>query len=321
MDFATLPPELNSGMMYSGPGAGSMMRAAMAWVMLAARLSAAATYYRAVTAKLTAGRRCQAAAELTEAAAPYLDWLDAVAGESAVAATQLMAAVGAHQSAFTAMVPPSAIADNRTQRMSLVLTNCLGQNSPAIANADSEYDAMWARNVEAMYAYADAAAGAVAVTPFTSPPGSPDVTARNWALQSAPDVISAGRHVMSAIPGALMQLSASPLTTFEASISAVTTSLSKLNSLTAPSDFSIGHLNSMNKTAALQSLFPKPVAVNGVDAGAGRAAAVGVLSVPRTWMAAAPAVQRMRGDRVGEPIRLVAVNQPAGPHAASEHSG
>ncbi len=126
---------------------------------------------------------------------------------------------------------------------------------------------------------------------------------------------------MSVIPEALRRLSSSPLTTLEASLSSVTPSLSKLNSVTAPSDFAIGHLNSMNKTAALQSLFVKPAATNGVNAGLGRGTPVGGMSVPPTWAAAAPAVERLHWDRAGEPIHLVTVSEPPGSHAADKYGG
>ncbi|OMC33235.1 hypothetical protein A5739_07655 [Mycobacterium colombiense] len=308
MNFAALPPEISSGLMYSGPGAGSMMRAAAAWEALAVRLFSAAADYRAVTARLADSD----GAALSRAAARYVDWLDAVAARSEHAATQLTAAAGAHQSAFTATAPPSEVAGNRTQRMSLVSTNCLGQRSAAIADVDADYDAMWARNADAMHAYAEAAAGAVTMAPFPAPPGKPAVTKRNWALQSAPDVISAGHELMSVIPDTLKRLSSSPLSTLEASLAAVTPSLSKLNSVTAPSDFAIGHLNSMNKTAALRSLLPKPAVPNGVNAGLGRGMPVGVLSVPRAWAAAAPMTERLREDRVGEPIHLVAISEHPG---------
>ncbi|MEB4208702.1 PPE family protein [Mycobacterium sp. 94-17] len=317
MDFATLPPEANSALMYSGPGAGSMMRAAAAWETLAARLATAAAEYRAVSPQLAA---CPKGRALVEAATRHVDWLDAVAARSGQAATQLAAAAGAHQSAFAATVPPQAIAGNRTRRLSLVSANCLGQHSAAIANADNEYEAMWAQNADAMHAYAQSAAAAVTLSVFPAPPGDPVVTTRNWALQSAPDVISAGGDVMSVIPDALRQLSSSPLTTFEAELGAVTPSLSKLNSVTAPRDFAIGHLNSMNKTAALRSLFPKPAA-GGVRADLRCASPVGVLSAPRTWAAAARIMERSRADRFGEPIRLVAVSEPAASHPANKYGG
>ncbi|MEE3750272.1 PPE family protein [Mycobacterium intracellulare] len=296
MDFATLPPEINSGLMYSGPGAGSMVAAAAAWDKLAAWLCTAAADYRAVTAKLAAQWEGTPSA-LRDAAALYTDWLDANAARSQEAAVQLGAAAGAHEAAFAATVPPPAIAGNRTRRTALVSANCLGQHSAAIADVDTEYDAMWARNAGAMYAYACAAANAVTMTPFAPPPADAGAPADTWPLKAAPEVVSAARQVMSAIPGALKHLSSATQTTFEASLASVTPSLSKLNSLTAPSDFAIGHLNSMNKAAALRTLFPKPAAANGVSARLGRGISLGALSVPRTWATAAPDAQALRGDR------------------------
>ncbi|WP_142308842.1 PPE domain-containing protein, partial [Mycobacterium interjectum] len=82
MDFATLAPEINSGLMYYGPGAGPLIQAAMAWDRLAVRLSTAAADYRSVTAQLVAGRGM----------APYLGWLDTVAAQAHQAAIQLAAA-------------------------------------------------------------------------------------------------------------------------------------------------------------------------------------------------------------------------------------
>lgn len=316
MDFATLPPEINSGLMYSGPGAGSMVAAAAAWDKLAAWLCTAAADYRAVTAKLSAQWEGPAPSALCEAAARYVDWLDANAARSQHAAVQLSAAAGAHEAAFAATVPPPAIAGNRTRRMSLVSANWLGQHGATIAGVDAEYDAMWAQNAAAMYAYADAAAGAVTMTPFTPAPANAGAQVDTWPPRAAHEVIATARHVMSAIPGAVKHLSSASQTTFEASLSSVTPSLSKLNSLTAPSDFAIGHLNSMNKAAALRTLFPRPAAVDGVSARLRRGASLGVLSVPRTWTAAAAGAQALGGG--GRWANAPAWSRPVSPAVRAE---
>ena len=38
LDFGALPPEVNSGLMYTGPGSGPMLTASMAWDDLADNL-------------------------------------------------------------------------------------------------------------------------------------------------------------------------------------------------------------------------------------------------------------------------------------------
>ena len=56
LDFAVLPPEINSARMYSGPGSGPMLAAAAAWNTMAAEMrSAAADYDSVVTARISAG--------------------------------------------------------------------------------------------------------------------------------------------------------------------------------------------------------------------------------------------------------------------------
>ena len=54
-DFAGRPPEVNSALMYSGPGAAPMMAAAAGWNNLAAELSTAAASYESVISELAGG--------------------------------------------------------------------------------------------------------------------------------------------------------------------------------------------------------------------------------------------------------------------------
>jgi PPE-repeat protein len=52
-DLGVLPPEINSALMFSGPGSSPLLSAAAAWNGLAADLQAAASSFGAVTASLS----------------------------------------------------------------------------------------------------------------------------------------------------------------------------------------------------------------------------------------------------------------------------
>ncbi|MBO0865362.1 MAG: PPE family protein, partial [Mycobacterium sp.] len=159
MDFGALPPEINSGRMYAGPGAGSMLAAAAAWDGLAADLQSAATSYQSVISGLTGGPWVgPASASMAAAAAPYVTWMNATATQAEQAANQARAAVSAYEAAFLMTVPPPVIAANRAQLAALVATNFLGQNTPAIMATEAHYLEMWAQDAAAMYGYAGSSA-------------------------------------------------------------------------------------------------------------------------------------------------------------------
>jgi PPE-repeat protein len=265
---------------------------------------------------------------MTHAATLYIDWLNAAAAQAEHAATQAAAAVSAHEAALAAVVPPPVIDANRALRRSLATTNCLGQASPAIADTEADYEQMWAQDADAMYAYAGASAAASTMKPFSSPPTTAGPTRQRaavaqasgtWAVTSAPETVSAGRQLLSTIPEALAALSSSPLTTFDASMSSVSSSLSKLSSLSAPLDVAINRLNSLNKAAALRTLLPQPHGTAGaaLTAGFGRGTSIGTLSVPRGWVtetAMIPATAGQQGGWVCELARLLeATEQPMWP--------
>ncbi|EID16323.1 PPE family protein [Mycobacterium xenopi RIVM700367] len=70
MDFGALPPEINSGRMYAGPGSGPMLAAAAAWDGLATALHTTAASYQAVVSELTtASWRGPASVSMAAAAA------------------------------------------------------------------------------------------------------------------------------------------------------------------------------------------------------------------------------------------------------------
>ncbi|OBA60185.1 hypothetical protein A5647_14525 [Mycobacterium sp. 1100029.7] len=281
--------------MYSGPGPQSLLTAAAAWDELAARLHDAATQSNSVTS--TPADEWQA----------YVCWLNDVAAKAAQAAAQAKSAASAYELALAATVPPAAVEANRMLRGWLAESNCLGQSSPAIAQAESDYDQMWAQDVDTMYTYAAVCADAVAVTPFSSPPACNvgQDTPGSWMLETAPDVITAAAQVLSAISRALDALSGSAPAAFDTFLLPVTAPLSKLGSLCGHSDVAINHLSTVNKRAALHSaaaiLARLPERSRSAASGLRRAATVGALSVPQSWLAATP-------KTIAEPPRPPRVN-------------
>jgi PPE-repeat protein len=171
LDFGLLPPEINSGRMYSGPGPGPLLAAAEAWDGLATELGVASTGYGSTITELTGNPWIgPSSAAMTAAAMPYVDWLSTTATQAEETANQARAAVAAYEAAFAMTVPPPVIEANRALLMALIATNFFGQNTPAIAATELLYAEMWAQDAAAMYGYFAASAAATQVTPFATPP-------------------------------------------------------------------------------------------------------------------------------------------------------
>jgi PPE-repeat protein len=171
MIYAALPPEINSGRMYAGPGSGSMRAAAAAWDGLASELQSTVSSYSSVIDTLASGPWVgPSSAGMVAAVTPYLTWMQGTAAQASEAATQATAAATAYEAAFAAHVPPTEIAANRSQLASLVATNVFGQNTAAIAATEIQYAEMWAQDAVAMDGYAASSAAASKVTSFTAAP-------------------------------------------------------------------------------------------------------------------------------------------------------
>lgn len=183
MDFAMLPPEVNSTRMYSGPGAGSLWAAA-AWDQVSAELQSAAETYRSVIASLTGWQWLgPSSVRMGAAVTPYVEWLTTTAAQARQTATQITAAATGFEQAFAMTVPPPAIMANRAQVLSLIATNFFGQNTAAIAALETQYAEMWEQDATAMYDYAATSAAARTLTPFTSP--QQDTNSAGLPAQSA----------------------------------------------------------------------------------------------------------------------------------------
>ncbi|MGA7053401.1 MAG: PPE family protein, partial [Mycobacterium sp.] len=171
MDFGALPPEINSARMYSGPGSGPLTAAATAWDELATELDSTAAAYYSVISELTSEEWLgPSSASMAAAAAPYAAWMSTTAAAAEQAAAQAKAAASAYEAAFAMTVHPAVVAANRSQTMMLIVTNILGQNTPAIAASEAQYAEMWAQDSAAMQGYASLSATVSNLRSFTSPP-------------------------------------------------------------------------------------------------------------------------------------------------------
>ena len=185
MDFAALPPEINSGRMYAGAGPGPLLAAAAAWDDLASELGSNASSYQSVISGLGSSWQGPSSTSMAAAAAPYVSWMTATAAQAEETANQARAAVASYEAAFAATVPPPVIVANRTLLMTLIATNILGQNTPAIAATEAHYMEMWAQDATAMYGYAGSSASATQLTPFTEPPQTTNAAAEPMQAAAA----------------------------------------------------------------------------------------------------------------------------------------
>ncbi|WP_205878497.1 PPE family protein, SVP subgroup [Mycobacterium camsae] len=348
MDFALLPPEINSTLMYAGPGSGSMVAAAVAWDDLSAELYSTASAYQSVITALTAGPWIgPAAAAMAAAASPYIAWLRVTALQAEHTADQAKAAAVAYETAFAETVPPPVVLANRSLLMTLIATNFFGQNTPLIALTETEYADMWAQDTAAMQSYAASSAAATTLTPFAGPSATTDsggLSAQAAAVSQAAG--TAAGEVQSAVSSAQQALAAVPDALAGLATPAPAAAISPFDIVTLL-DFGAGLVSGSIDGVLATSALPYDVAgyhvgihtddiisgwagVQGwpgtaaapptdfpvitnlgspVSAGLGEAGSVGGLSVPPGWTTAAPG------------FRLAALTSPAaGASAAAEAS-
>ncbi|SPM33827.1 hypothetical protein MRAB57_1631 [Mycobacterium rhizamassiliense] len=316
MDFAILPPEINSARMYAGAGSGPLLAAASAWEALAAELHSTASAYQSAISGLTAGPWLgPASMMMAAAAAPYVTWMQTTAAQADQTARQAVAAAAAYEAAFAATVPPPVVAANRSLLAALVASNFFGQNTSAIAATETQYSEMWAQDTGAMQTYSGASASATRLQRFNSPESSTDSgggTEQSAAVSRA-SATPAG-NVQNSLASFAPAAAADPLSPLDeldatadvlgifvdppASIAGLA-----VDSTALPYDVA-GALTGFHTDdivsgwAGIQSWpgfapapptsFPVITNTSAVSANLADATSVGRLSVPATWAAAAP---------------------------------
>lgn len=280
MDFGALPPEINSARMYGGPGSGPLLAAATAWDLLARELNSTAACYRAVVAGLAVDSwRGPSSAMMAGAAGRYVAWLHATAGQAEQTAVQVRTAAAAYQAAWAATVAPPLIAANRLRLMALIASNFFGQNSPAIAATEADYERMWAQDAVAMHSYAASASSAATLTPFSAPPS---VTAPAAAAPTQPAALD---------PSTLLSIALDVPSLTSAAASTTSSTFSGVAIQTTNHALAVNAMRDEIQgigpfiAGAPRALVSIPVAPPAVSAVTGRASLVGALSVPQGWAA------------------------------------
>jgi PPE-repeat protein len=325
LDFAWLPPEINSARIFAGAGSGPLHVAATAWDGLAQDLSASAASFDSVIVGLTSGPWAgPASASMAAAATPYVGWLTAAAGQAAAAAAQARAAAAAFEAALSATVHPAAVTGNRMTLSTLVATNFFGMNAPAIAATEFHYVEMWAADVGAMMGYHSGATSvASTMAQFSLPPVSMSGLT-GWVSGLEAEASALGTQVMSAVGSAGSGLTSALSGISLSSVESVASGLQPLTSVAQiamyPLSMAISPLMSVFQMASSSSAGTAGLAganaaalagdatkfvgsavpdlkpfggAGGLGAGMGadlgKARLVGTMSVPPTWQGSMPA--------------------------------
>jgi uncharacterized protein YukE len=296
MDFGMLPPEINSGRMYSGAGAGPMLAAASAWDGLAAELQTVGAAYESMIAELNNGWSGPSATAMAAAATPYAQWMHTASAQAEQTANQARTAAAAYETAFAMTVPPPVVAANRALLMTLLATNFLGQNTPAIATTEAHYAQMWAQDAAAMYNYAGSSAAAAQLTPFTEPPQT-----INPSAASAPTAAA----LLTALAPTAVVAPAVELSLAGTELAADTIGSFGIDVL---GTFLIDALGAAVIGEEILPLAGLANSVSPVAASLGGAVALSGLSVPPAWTVAAKSVI----DQSGRPLPAVAPAVAAG---------
>lgn len=321
MDFGTLPPEIISSRMCSGPGSGPMLAAAAAWEGLVDGLySLAAAVTSAIRGLTRDAWQGPSATAVARAANVYVDWIARTATQAVQVAVQAKVAAAAYEVARTMTVPPPMITANRKLFRSLVRINELGTLTHAIAAAEARYNQMWAQNAAAMYGYASSSATATELQPFTTPSVEvPAALAGEPAGTSAPTTLlplfATDPQWYATVPATLRQL-ASPTPSSPASpqwiddslgdpaggqMSAISALLAKLTAVDRKHSRTGESTRARGRPVSVRAWFSGGPAAEASRLGArvgwgeaqlpaeiGPCAMIGNLSVPQTWAVNAP---------------------------------
>jgi PPE-repeat protein len=185
----SLPPDVTSALIYTGPGSTSYTTAASAWNAIAAELQTYAAGINNVVTELSSEEWLGVSSSaMASAVAPFLQWAQTTAAQAEQNATSASSAAAAYEQVFASVVPPPVIALNRAQLLKATVTNIFGQNNNVISQLESQYQGYWAQNSSALNTYQTQSTNATKqLTPTTNAPkiAADDATTNQTLATSA----------------------------------------------------------------------------------------------------------------------------------------
>ena len=175
-DYFAIPPEINSALLSTGPGIGSLLSTGGAWHMLSAEYFSAAIELRAVVSTVRGGAWDGPSADrYADANHAYVMWLEHAAADAEALAQSHFEAASAFAVAVTTTPTLAELAANHGMHAALLGTNILGINAIPLAMNEADYIRMWLQAAEAMTVYELSTAVALQDLPKT--PTAPQIVA------------------------------------------------------------------------------------------------------------------------------------------------
>lgn len=160
VNYWGLTPEINAIRLTTGPGAAAMAPVVAAYTAAGTTHMQQGAQMMATAATTAAGSwQGTGGTAMMAAAIPKSEWQIEAGAHAAKASCLIGEAAAAHSAAVAATIPYPVVIANRIREATLQATNIIGQNTPAIAEADVEYAEFHAQNATAMTGYSVAAAG------------------------------------------------------------------------------------------------------------------------------------------------------------------
>lgn len=160
------PPEVITGRLMSGAGAGPMLAASAQYTAAAVAFEVSADRLMAQMIYLGSNWQGTTAQALQRTTARHLAWMRVLQTQLVLAASRTAAQAAAFTTAYTTMAQMPEIVENRVTTAVLHATNFLGVNTIPIAVREGQYQAMWAQDVAVQSAYFAATVANTTFEPF-----------------------------------------------------------------------------------------------------------------------------------------------------------